>query len=619
MKPNFLERAASLEVVTYTHAIRIALRKAGAFRRKGLAIGLRLPADANIIAYADATKSVLAGMNISDAYFIDRIGDFYRDSYKWSDAVEFLAVKAGVILLMPADAEPPDNVAVALDEVVAVVSIRPVHLVSAIKTVLDMPVSREEASVLLEFPVDLIFQSLRKGRKIDDAIARLKTLPSPVALKSAKTVGLEELPGYGAAKDWATNLAQDINDWRSGNIAWSDVDTGLLLSGPPGTGKTMFASAVARMCNVEFVAASCAQWQAAGHLGDLLKAMRASFRIASEKAPCILFIDEIDAVGDRAKFSGSNANYCIQVVNGLLEALDGAADREGVVVIAATNHPSEVDPALRRPGRLDRHIVVDLPNYDDRKRILTLHLGVQFPADTLRTAALATGGFSGADLAQLAKDARRKARRAGRVLEPDDLLAAAPPVTPVDAESRHANAVHEAGHVIVGLDVGHGAIANVVVPRSINPQSDSFGHVAWYRGRKLHRAEGSFRDEVAMYLGGMAAEQMVFGETFSGVGGGMGSDLQRATDITTNMVACLGMGSILYHPASTPDDLFELRRADPVLSRQVEGIMQQELERARRILEGRRPQFEMLVQEFIEREVMTGEDIDHVIKSMRST
>lgn len=609
MNATFSERAASLEVVTYTYAVRMALRKAGAFRQRGLAIGLRLPGNANMQGFADATKSVLAGSNLSDAFTITKIGDFFKGDYRWSDAIEFLAVKPGVILLMPDDAVMPGNVAVALDAAVPVVPVRSVHLASAIKTVSKMSVSREVAAELLEFPVELVFQALRKGRTPDVALARLRSLPSPDTKQASLTYGLDDLPGYGRAKDWALSLARDLEDWRSGKVAWSDVDTGLLLSGPPGTGKTMFASAVARTCGVEFVATSCAQWQAAGHLGDLLKAMRKSFRDAAGKAPCILFIDEFDAIGDRSRFRGDNANYCVQVVNGLLEALDGAAGHEGVVVIAATNYADEIDPALRRPGRLDRHVVVELPDYDDRKRILSLHLGVSLPDEVMRSAALATGGFSGADLAQVAKDARRVARRAGRSVIPLDLLAAAPALTAVDPECRRANAFHEAGHVVVGLELKHGTITSVVVPRSINARSDSYGHVAWIRPATFLRSEGSYRDEIAMFLGGMAAEQIVFGETFNGVGGGEGSDLQRATDLATLMVACLGMGSILYHPASTPRELFALRMSDPVVRGLTEKVMQTELERAHRILEERRGELEVLAMVLVEREVMTGEDI----------
>ena len=152
-----------------------------------------------------------------------------------------------------------------------------------------------------------------------------------------------------------------------------------------------------------------------------------------------------------------------------------------------------------------------------------------------------------------------------------------------------------------------------MVPRTISARSYSFGHVAWIRPAELHRSERSYRDEIALFLGGMAAEKIVLGETFNGVGGGEGSDLQRATDLATVMVACVGMGSILYHPASTSRDLFALRMSDPVVRGLVEKVLQTELKRAHRILEGRRGKLDILAAELVEREVMVGEDILRVL------
>ncbi|MCK3776664.1 ATP-binding protein [Ensifer sesbaniae] len=144
--------------------------------------------------------------------------------------------------------------------------------------------------------------------------------------------------GYGGAKEWGLELAQDLIDWQRGRIDWSEVDTGIVLSGPPGVGKTQFAAALARQCSVPIIAASLARWQARGHLGDLLKAMRSDFDKAKESAPCILFCDELDSFGDRNSFSADNKDYSTQVVNGFLEHLDGLDGREGVVVIGATNN-----------------------------------------------------------------------------------------------------------------------------------------------------------------------------------------------------------------------------------------------------------------------------------------
>ncbi|WP_292492059.1 ATP-binding protein [Mesorhizobium sp.] len=189
---------------------------------------------------------------------------------------------------------------------------------------------------------------------------------------------------------------------RPGRLGgWQDVDRGILLSGPPGTGKTTFAGALARTCDVHLVLGSLGRWQAKGHLGDLLKAMRAAFDEARKNAPSIIFIDEIDAVGDREKYSDHNAQYCTEVVAALLECIDGADGREGVTVVGACNHPHKLDAALVRAGRLDRHVHIPLPDQQGREGILRWHLQGLLPDADLSGIAAKTAGWNGASLEQL--------------------------------------------------------------------------------------------------------------------------------------------------------------------------------------------------------------------------
>ncbi|PDT10201.1 AAA family ATPase [Rhizobium sp. M1] len=617
MNMNFSERAATLEVTACSYSVRKALRKADVFMRNEKAVGLIIPRDREIEKYDDALRNVLRSTKRSELYAQCAVEVSHRGNANWLQAADILKAKTGVVLLIPHGVAIPSDIRVSLDEVMQVEEIRPSHLVAAIKTLRREPTTLEEARLLLSYPQDLIFQALRPGRSVQQALARLSDAVEAKAERppiGPVSFGVEELPGFGQAKEWALDLAEDLRGWTHGSLAWSDIDCGLLLSGPPGTGKTMFAQAVAKTCGAAFVSASCATWQAKGHLGDFLAAMRKTFSEAAEKAPCILFLDEFDAVGDRAKFRGDNANYCVQVVNGILEALDGSPRRDGVVVIAATNYPDAIDPALRRPGRLDRHIKVELPDHDARKDILTLHLGTEVSPDVLAHSARATRGYSGAALAQLARDARKQARRAGRSVTADDVRAVTPSLMPLDPFTRRTACVHEAGHAVVGTELAYGEIAVITVVRELSPCDDSAGYVVWRRTKLLQRTRGSYANEIATVLGGRAAEEVVLGFVTDGSGGMNGSDLHRAADIATVMEATLGMGhGLSYSDVKTSEDIEKLRRSDPVLRKRVEKLLTAELERAKEIVRKRLEDVDTLAKEIMKRELLSGDEVREML------
>lgn len=194
---------------------------------------------------------------------------------------------------------------------------------------------------------------------------------------------LEELKGMDAAVKWASHLGDDLQQAVAGKLPWKMLDRGALLVGPPGTGKTLFARSLAKSCHVHFMATTASRWQAGADLGELLAAMRKDFDQADAMSPSILFIDEIDAVGNRSRFSGPNAQYQTEVVNALLEELDGFDGDRKVIVLAATNNPENVDPALRRPGRLDREIPFRHPGPSAACGILAHHLE-QLPCKSLQ-------------------------------------------------------------------------------------------------------------------------------------------------------------------------------------------------------------------------------------------
>ena len=263
---------------------------------------------------------------------------------------------------------------------------------------------------------------------------------------------LEDLHGADEAVAWGNGLARDLSDLKAGLISWADVDKGLLVSGPPGCGKTTFARALATTCGVPLVSASYADWQAKGHLGDLLAEMKKAFAEARNCAPCILFLDEVDSFGDRGNASNAHhARYDLQVVNALLASLDGAVGRDGVVVVGACNHPDMLDPALTRAGRLDRHIKLGLPDEKAISKIMRFHLRDDLHGEDLIRLARRGVGATGADVEQWVRGARRRARHERRKMNLEDIIAEqGVSTTTLNPKDVTRMAFHEAGHVVVG-------------------------------------------------------------------------------------------------------------------------------------------------------------------------
>lgn len=197
----------------------------------------------------------------------------------------------------------------------------------------------------------------------------------------ARTLRVETLSGYGEAKGWALDLKEDLPLWREGAIGWDEMSSKMLLSGPPGTGKTTYARALCNSLEVPLIVTSVASWLEPGYLGDVLKRMSAVFEAGREHAPCIVFIDEIDSIGSRGSGRGKrDDDYWSTLITRLLELLDGAMKSEGVIVVGATNLPDKIDAALLRSGRLERHVMIPPPDVQALAGILAHHLGSDLAA-----------------------------------------------------------------------------------------------------------------------------------------------------------------------------------------------------------------------------------------------
>jgi len=529
-------------------------------------------------------------------------------------------VRRAIVIVM----DPPlvtDDLRLIVDSVLSLPYPTGEHVRAAVHY-LGSKIEMEDAEFVAQQPWERLRLAFRNNRSFAHSVERLRACPpAPKPEPEPRRVErpgpkLEDLAGYGEAKEWGLELARDLADWKAGLIQWDDVDRGVLLSGPPGCGKTTFATALAKTCDVPVVIGSAAKWQSKGHMGDMLKDMRGAFQRAAELAPCLLFVDEVDSFGDREKATGDNADYHRQVISGFLECLDGAESREGVVVVGACNFPNFLDSAITRPGRLDRHIRIPLPDASDRERIFRFHLRDELKDFDIDAIITATGGWSGADIEQAVRGARRLARRNRRPVLPGDLSALVPAKREVSPELRRYAAVHEAGHAVVGVLLTSDELVCVSIARDFASNTDvhQLGGVTLKRSTNLVRTKAYYLDQVAVLLAGIAAEDLVFASRADGAGGIEGSDLVLATEIATSIEGLWGMGdSLVSHVAKDSDRLYLMRMHNPDLLRRVENLMSEQFDRVRGLLIEYRTELELVAASLLERNLLSCDEVTEIV------
>lgn len=462
-----------------------------------------------------------------------------------------------------------------------------------------------DAPVARITPSDLLF-ALRWPDP-DRAVAALAAALTPEEAENGP--GLAEFPLPDQVRGPLEQLVEDLRAWQTGEIPWRDVSRGLLLAGPPGTGKTEVARLVAREAGISVVAGSVATWQAQGERASgIVKAMKESFAKAAAQAPCIVFIDEVDAFGDRDR-RDHNSSWTEYVVAALLECLDGYAGLEGVVPMAATNHVNKVDAAIRRPGRFDRVLRLGDPAVDLMPQAIRWQVWPDLSDVDLTAIAAQAAGMSGADVAGVVRAARAMARRARRPLSVEDLSATLAEIRPSMPEAvRWQVAMHEAGHAVVGAATG------VATPRMLALQGD--GGVTHAERHVIHQRRSELAAALAVDMAGRAAERLAFGEASAGAGGAADSDLARATTMAIALECSWGLGERLSW-LGDPETIAARLRLDPPLAARVEDHLRQAEERALRILQAQTPVLEAIATALRDKAMLTGPVLDELISRVR--
>ena len=449
-----------------------------------------------------------------------------------------------------------------------------------------------------------------------------------IYVQSTKGIKFDDVAGEDEAKESLAEIVDYLHNPKKYTDAGASMPKGILLVGPPGTGKTMLAKAVAGEADVPFFSISGSEFVEM-FVGMGASKVRDLFKQAKEKAPCIVFIDEIDAIGQKrnsGSYGGNDERE--QTLNQLLTEMDGFEENTGVIILAATNRPESLDPALTRPGRFDRRVPVELPDLQGREEILRVHakkIKVAEDVDFLQIARMASGA-SGAELANIVNEAALRAVRDGRRYATQADLEESIEVVIAGYQKKNAIltdqekwtvAYHEVGHALVAARQNHSAPVQkiTIIPRT----SGALGYTMQVEeGNHYLMTREELENKIATYTGGRAAEELVFGTASTGAS----NDIEQATKLARAMVTRYGMSpdfDMVAMETTTnqylggDSSLACSAQTQAEIDRQVVEIVRRQHEKAAKILADDRQKLDEIARYLYEKETITGSEFMEIL------
>ncbi|WP_240547657.1 AAA family ATPase [Paracoccus sp. J56] len=485
-----------------------------------------------------------------------------------ADLARAVDMRAPIVILWPDEAAVPAMLQQAPIQRRAFAPLSAEILMTALRATHSATGRIDETAVRTALPNDAALSDLEplalslamRAPSAKAVAERIVTLTNKAPRAAADGPWLEDIHGNTPALQAARQITRDLRVWKTGEVAWQDLTRTLLLYGPPGTGKSWIARAMGNSAGFSVVTGTFGQWQAAGHLGDMLREMRRTFSQARAQAPTVLIIDEIDAVGSREDRDRDrhNHSYRVQVINAFLAEMDAVAREEGVIVIGTCNHPDLIDPAVLRAGRFDMKVALPLPDADGLFSVFR-HCLPDLREVDLRDLAARAVGCSAADIDAAIRQTRAIARGQKRDMTLDDLRQVF--ILDHDPAIDRRVALHECGHAIICAALNLGPVRRIFLNR------DGGGGTV-FTAREKPGLLSDLQDRLTQILAGRAAERLVIGDISAGAGGSADSDLAQATMIATSIQTRYGLGA--QGPVWTadpetlialdPDVLFRVRR-----------------------------------------------------------